>query len=154
VQLINANEMYVKRRKSLGNKRNDIPPKAIEDITKIYGDFKESEISKIFDNEDFGYSKIIVNHPLKDEDGNLVLDKKGKKQIDKSKKDTEKIPLKQDIDEYFQREVIPFAADAWYEEEKTKVGYEIPFTRYFYKYTPPKPSNEIMAEIMDILKLA
>ena len=150
VQLINANDMYVKRRKSLGNKRNDIPPEAIKDITKIYGDFKENEVSKIFDNEDFGYSKIVVNHPLTDDVGKLILDKKGKKQIDKSKKDTEKIPLKQDIDEYFRNEVIPFAPEAWYDKKKIKIGYEIPFARYFYKYTPPRPSTEIMAEIMDI----
>lgn len=150
VQLINANGMYVKRRKSLGNKRNDIPDDAIKDITKIYGGFKPSEVSKILDNKDFGYSKVIVNRPLKDEAGKLILDKKGKKQIDKSKKDTEKIPLKQDIDKYFQKEVIPFTPDAWYDKNKTKIGYEIPFTRYFYTYTPPKPSDKLMAEIMDI----
>lgn len=149
VQLINANKMFEKRKKSLGNKRNDIPKHAIDEITKIYGDFKPTKISKIFNNDDFGYSKIVVNRPLKDEDGDLIL-KKGKKQIDKSLKDTEKIPLTEDINEYFKREVIPFAPDAWYDDSKTKVGYEIPFTRYFYEYTPPKPSAELMAEILDI----
>jgi type I restriction enzyme M protein len=149
VQLINANEMYVKRRKALGNKRNDISEEDIAEITKIYGDFKESEISQIYDNEDFGYTKITVERPLRDEEGNLVL-KKGKKQPDTSLRDTENVPLKEDIKEYFEREVLPFAPDAWIDEKKSKVGYEIPFTRYFYKYEAPRPSAEIMAEIMDL----
>ena len=149
VQLINANEMFVKRRKALGNKRNDISKEDIAEITKIYGDFKESEISQIYDNEDFGYTKITVERPLRDEEGNLVL-KKGKKQPDTSLRDTENVPLKEDIKEYFEREVLPFAPDAWVDEKKSKVGYEIPFTRYFYKYEAPRPSAEIMAEIMDL----
>ena len=149
VQLINANELYEKRRKALGNKRNDIPDSAIEEITKIYGDFRESEISQIYDNEDFGYTKIVVERPLKDEEGKLVL-KSGKKQPDSALRDTENVPLKEDIDEYFSREVLPFAPDAWIDKKKSKVGYEIPFTRYFYKYEAPKPSAEIMAEIMDL----
>jgi len=149
VQLINANDLYEKRRKSLGNKRNDIPQHYIDEITKVYGEFKESEISKIFDNEDFGYSKIVVERPKVNENGEIEL-KKGKPVADPSLRDTENIPLKEDIKEYFEREVLPFAPDAWIDESKTKVGYEIPFTRYFYKYTPPKPAMEIMAEIMDI----
>lgn len=149
VQLINANEMFVKRRKALGNKRNDISEEDIAEITKIYGDFKESEISQIYDNEDFGYTKITIERPLRDEEGNLVL-KKGKKQPDTSLRDIENVPLKEDIKEYFEREVLPFAPDAWIDEKKSKVGYEIPFTRYFYKYETPRPSAEIMAEIMDL----
>ena len=129
VQLINANEMFVKRRKALGNKRNDISKEDIAEITKIYGDFKESEISQIYDDEDFGYTKITVERPLRDEEGNLVL-KKGKKQPDTSLRDTENVPLKEDIKEYFEREVLPFAPDAWVDEKKSKVGYEIPFTRF------------------------
>lgn len=149
VQLINANGLFEKRRKSLGNKRNDIPKHYIEEITKLYGDFKESEISKIFNNEDFGYSKIVVERPLVDENGKPVLKAK-KVQPDPSLRDTENVPLNEDIQEYFKREVLPFAPDAWIDESKTKIGYEIPFTRYFYKYTPPKPSAELMAEIMEI----
>lgn len=151
VQLINANGLFEKRRKALGNKRNDIPESAIEEITRLYGDFRETEISKIFDNEDFGYTKITVEHPLRDENGELVL-KKGKKQPDSSLRDTESVPLKEDIDEYFRREVLPFAPDAWIEEKKSVVGYEIPFTRYFYKYEAPKPSAEIMTEILELEK--
>lgn len=151
VQLINAHELFEKRRKSLGNKRNDIPESAIEEITQIYGDFRENEISKIFDNEDFGYTKIVVERPLRDEQGELVL-KKGKKQPDTSMRDTENVPLKEDINDYFAREVLPFAPDAWIDTKKSKVGYEIPFTRYFYKYEAPQPSSEIMAEIMQLQK--
>lgn len=151
VQLINANGLFEKRRKALGNKRNDIPESAIKEITKLYGEFRETEISKIFDNEDFGYTKITVERPLRDENGELVL-KKGKKQPDSSLRDTENVPLKEDINEYFAREVLPFAPDAWIDIKKSTVGYEIPFTRYFYKYEAPKPSAEIMAEIMELEK--
>jgi type I restriction enzyme M protein len=151
VQLINANELYEKRRKALGNKRNDISEEQIAEITRIYGDFRENEISKIFDNADFGYTKITVERPLVGEDGEPVL-KKGKPVADSSLRDTENVPLKEDIQEYFKREVLPFAPDAWIDTKKSKVGYEIPFTRYFYKYEAPKPSDEIMAEILELEK--
>ena len=149
VQLIDANGLFEKRRKALGNKRNDIPQSAIAEITQIYGDFKTNAISKIFDNEDFGYTKITVERPLRDAKGELVL-KAGKKQADTSLRDTESVPLKEDIKEYFKREVLPFAPDAWIDKNKSKVGYEIPFTRYFYKYEAPRASAEIKAEILDI----
>ena len=151
VQLINANGLFEKRRKALGNKRNDIPEGAIEEITRIYGDFKATEISKIFNTEDFGYTKIVVERPLRDADGKPVL-KKGKPQADSALRDTENVPLTEDIEEYFTREVLPFAPDAWIDKAKSKMGYEIPFTRYFYKYEAPRPSAEIMAEILEIEK--
>lgn len=149
VQLINANGLFEKRRKALGNKKNDIPENAIEEITHIYGEFRENEISQIYDNADFGYTKITVERPLLDEDGNPIL-KKNKPQADSSLRDTENVPLKEDIDEYFKREVLPFVPDAWIDTKKSKIGYEIPFTRYFYKYEIPKSSEEIMAEIMGL----
>ena len=151
VQLINANELFVKRRKALGNKRNDISEEDIAKITQIYGDFVENDISKIFENADFGYTKVTVERPLLDEEGKPVL-KKGKPEPDSNLRDTENVPLKEDIKEYFKREVLPFAPDAWIDEKKSKVGYEIPFTRYFYKYEAPKPSAEIMAEILELEK--
>lgn len=151
VQLINANGMFEKRRKSLGNKRNDIPQRYIDEITKIYAEFKETEISKIFDNEEFGYSKIVVERPEKDEQGNPIK-KAGKLVADASLRDTENVPLTEDIQEYFKREVLPYAPDAWIDEKKTKVGYEIPFTRYFYKYVPPRNSEDIMLEILELEK--
>lgn len=149
VQLINANGLYEKRRKSLGNKRNDIPPTAIDEIAKIYGDFRENKLSKIFKNEDFGYRKVVVERPLRDESGKPIL-KKGKVQADPKLRDTENIPLSEDVAEYMKREVLPYAPDAWIDESKTKIGYEIPFTRYFYEYTPPVPSEEIKREILQI----
>ena len=151
VQLINAAEMYEKRRKSLGNKRNDIPRHYIDEITRLYGDFKETEVSKILHNDEFGYAKIVVERPLLDEKGQVVL-KKGKPQPDTSLRDTENVPLAESIDSYFTREVLPYTPDAWIDESKTKIGYEIPLTRYFYKYTPPRPSRQIMAEILEIEK--
>ena len=252
VQLINANGLYEKRRKALGNKRNDIPESAIQEITRLYGDFVESEISKIFDTTDFGYTKITVEQPyrlrfrasyermkllldnkdtfasklkkileeefpgkklhpsiLKDgfivnvlnicadleenkpykniddfqkdftkiwrektnvtgeiqpeiidfismlfamenPDADIFRDEKGKPIANPELRDTENVPLKEDIQTYFEREVLPFAPDAWIDEKKSKVGYEIPFTRYFYKYEAPKPSAEIMQEILSI----
>lgn len=151
VQLINANKLFDKRRKSLGNKRNEIPKRHIEEITRIYGDFIENDISKIFNNEDFGYSKIVVERPQKDENGNIMF-KKGKMLADKSLKDTENVPLTDDVEAYFKREVLPFAPDAWIDESKTKIGYEIPFTRYFYQYVAPRASKDILLEIMGMEK--
>ena len=143
--------LYERRRKSLGNKRNEIPESVIQEITKLYGDFAESEICKIFANEDFGYPKIVVERPLREVNGELIL-KKGRKQADSALRDTENVPLTEDIEEYFAREVLPFAPDAWIDKKKSKVGYEIPFTRYFYKYEAPRPSSEIMAEILELEK--
>lgn len=151
VQLINANGMFEKRRKALGSKRNDIPKSAIAKITRLYGDFTENDISKIFENQAFGYQKIVVERPLRDKTGELIL-KKGKPQADPSLRDTENVPLIEDIQAYFDREVLPFAPDAWIDEKKTKTGYEISFTRYFYKYEAPKSSTELMTEILELEK--
>jgi len=150
IQLINAVSMYEKMRKSLGEKRQEIPDEAIEEITRIFGDFRKNEISKIFNNNEFGYYKIVVERPLIDEEGNIVTDKKGNPKPDAKLRDTESIPLKEDIQEYFEREVKPYAKDSWIDENKTKIGYEIPFTRYFYQYTVPRQSDEVMTEIMDM----
>ena len=151
VQLINANEKCERRRKSLGNKKNDIPIRYIEEITRIYGDFKESKISRIISNSEFGYSKIVVERPMRSENGEYIL-KKGKLQPDITLRDTENVPLDKDIDEYFAEEVLPFAPDAWVDKSKTKIGYEIPFARYFYQYEQLRPSVEIMTEILDLEK--
>ncbi len=234
VQLINANGLFEKRRKALGNKRNDISADQIAEISRIYGDFRENEISKIFNNEEFGYSKITVERPLrqivtvndetlkatreyldrtsknssyaafmetfykilesfkriepytdidefekmfdrhplntgdklmrfkafedftifivsKDSRGKIVY-KNNKPIPDTALRDTENVPLTEDIAEYFAREVLPFAPDSWIDDKKTKVGYEIPFTRYFYKYEAPRSSAEIMAEILELEK--
>jgi len=154
VQLINASKMFEKRRKSIGSKRNDISVECREVIVRAYGEFKNQEYilgdrhceSKIFDNIDFGYNKIVVESPLIDEDGNIVM--KGKKPVaDTSRRDTENVPLIEDIDSYFNREVLPYNPDAWIDKSKTKVGYEMPFTRYFYKYEAPEKADVIAERI-------
>jgi len=247
IQLVNAVDFYQKMKKSLGNKRNEISEEQIEEITRIYGEFKENEYCKIFDNEDFGYRKIVVERPLrlnfqvtddrinnlynernfqklaeskkkgaaglreieegkklqqqiiavlktmnsdiiyknrdvftkelkkafnnsdikldntllkaiisalseKDETADICLDAKGNPEPDPDLRDTENVPLKEDIHDYFNREVKPHAPDAWIDESKTKIGYEIPFTRHFYKYEPLRPSEEILEEIKQLEK--
>lgn len=168
VQLIDASHCYEPRRKSIGTKRNDITDACRELIVQAYGDYRNGAVygdksgvyceSKIFDSVEFGYNKITVERPLRDKNGELVLIK-GKKQPDPTLRDTENVPLVQDIDRYFEREVLPYAPDAWIDRKKTKVGYEIPMTRYFYKYQAPEPVEDIVArigtleaDIMDSLK--
>ncbi len=158
VQLIDASNMFEARRKCLGNKRRDFSQECIEKIVMAYNEFQnkfydygeKSVESKIFDNEDFKYTKVVVETPLKDEKGNVVLDKKGRKQPNTELRDSEIIPFKQDIEEYMQKNVYPFNPDAYIDESKTKIGYEIPFTRQFYKYISPKASDEIFAEIKEL----
>ncbi len=143
--------LYERRRKSLGNKRNEIPESVIQEITKLYGDFAESEICKIFANEDFGYPKIVVERPLREVNGELIL-KKGREQVDSVLRDTGNVLLTEDIEEYFVREGLPIAPDAWINKKKSKVEYGIPFTRYFYKYEASRPSSEIMVEVLELEK--
>lgn len=245
IQLINAVDFFVKMRKSLGNKRNEISKEQIDEIVRIYGDFREGEYCKIFDNEDFGYRKIVVERPLRlnfqasgeriqelwnqtafanlanskkkgeaglreieagkmqqeeiirvlsnmdgivlyknreafvkalkqafkgshvelnasllklivaalserDETAEICYDSKGNPEPDADLRDTENVPLKEDIHDYFDREVKPHVPDAWIDESKTKIGYEIPFTRHFYKYQPLRPSEEILKEIIEL----
>lgn len=157
VQLIDASGMWQKMRKSLGSKRKELSDAHIDHITRLFGDFVEAQdeegkpISRIFDNEEFGYYSITVERPLRDEAGNVVLGQKGKlkgkPQPDSSLRDTENVPYLQDVAEYFKREVLPHAPDAWIDPDKTKVGYEIPFNRHFYVFKPPRPLEVIDAEL-------
>lgn len=147
VQLINGAEFFQKMKKSLGSKRKELGEGDITRIVNLYGEFEENEYSKIFDNADFGYSTITVERPLLDENGKVVTDKKGNPKPDAKLRDTENVPLRDDIKAYFKREVLPHVPDAWIDEEKTKVGYEIPFNRHFYKYVPPRPLEVIDAEL-------
>ena len=159
VQLIDAPHCGEQRRKSIGNKRNDVTDLCRELIVQAYGDFGQDKVygdkssvycqSKIFDNDAVGYSNIVVERPTLDEDGNPVL-KKGKPVADATRRDTENVPLKEDIDEYFAREVLPYAPDAWIDKKKTKVGYEIPMTRYFYEYQAPEKVEDIMERLHGI----
>ena len=156
VQLIDASHCYETRRKSIGTKRNDITDECRELIVKAYGSFENCAVygdksgiyceSKIFETVEFGYNKIVLERPQRDENGEVVL-KKGKPVADASLRDTENVPLIQDIDRYFEREVLPYAEDAWIEKKKTKAGYEIPMTRYFYEYQAPEKVEDIVARI-------
>jgi type I restriction enzyme M protein len=242
IQLVDASRKYVKMRKSLGNKRHQLSDRDIEDILDLYCKFDENDVIKVFDNEDFGYTKVTVERPLqlnyevteerlenlyavnafsklavsksKDPETKIREEKKGKQlqdeiihslqKIDKHYKnwdefekritqalkpfklspsfikniimalsehddtadyvtdakcnkkpdgklrDTEKIPLKEDIEEYFQREVLSYYPDAWMDRKKDKIGYEINFTQYFYQYQPPRPLEEIEADIKKV----
>jgi type I restriction enzyme M protein len=245
VQLVNAVDLYSKMRKSLGNKRNELSDRQIEAITRIYGTFADSEHSKIFDNDDFGYSKIVVERPLRlsfsatqehlaafeasrafegiatsrksgkegkkevergqalqaeiraalgtlptdkvwmdrekftaaldkvlkgqslsisapvrkailatfserDETAAICMGEDGNPEPDPELRDTENVPLKEDIHHYFEREVKPHVPDAWIDEDKTKLGYEIPLTRHFYRYSPPRALKTIEKEIREL----
>lgn len=150
VQLINASsaEFFQKMRKSLGSKRNELTTKNIEAIQEMYFDFEENEYSKIFDNEDFGFYQITVHQPEKDENGKIITDSKGKPKSDSSLKDIENVPMKDSIADYFKKEVLPFAPNAWYDKTKMKVGYEIAFNKYFYQYEGLRPLKDIAADIL------
>lgn len=161
VQLINANGIYSKMNKNLGSKRNEFTDEQIKQIIDIYNQYDEADpkISKVFDTKEFGYLTVDVRRPQLDDNGNIVRNKKGEPQADKELNDTENIPLTEDVEVYMEREVLPYAPDAWIEPRKNKrtkvketgtVGYEIPFTRYFYEYIPLRPSEEILSEIRDL----
>ena len=159
VQLIDASKCSVKRRKPIGNKRNEFTDECLYLITQAYNDFKDGryidstnglEVEvKIKDNDDFKYRKVVVERPITDENGNAIL-KKGKPQADSAKRDTESIPWKEDLEAYMKKNVYPYAPDAWIDEKKTKIGYEIPFTREFYKYVAPRKSEEIFASLEEL----
>jgi len=157
VQLIDASGMWQKMRKSLGSKRKELSDAHIDHITRLFGRFEEASdeagkpISRIFDNEAFGYHTITVERPLRDAEGKVTLFEKGKQkgkpQPDSALRDTENVPLTEDVGDYFKREVLPHAPDAWIDPDKTKVGYEIPFNRHFYVFKPPRPLAEIDADL-------
>ena len=157
VQLIDASGMWQKMRKSLGSKRKELSDAHIDHITRLFGAFEEATsddgkpISRIFANEAFGYHTITVERPLRDADGKVVVGEKGKQkgkpQPDSALRDTENVPLTEDVADYFKREVLPHAPDAWIDPDKTKVGYEIPFNRHFYVFKPPRPLAEIDADL-------
>ena len=156
VQLIDASHCYEVRRKAIGNKRNNISDACRELIVQAYGEFRNNAVygdksgkyceSKIFETVEFGYNKIVVERPQRDDNGNIVK-RAGKPVADPNLRDTENVPLDEDIDRYFEREILPYAPDAWIDKKKTKVGYEIPMTRYFYEYKAPESVETIIERI-------
>jgi type I restriction enzyme M protein len=151
VQLINAVDFYEPMRKSLGSKRKYFTDAHIAEITGLYADFAAGACVRIFDNDDFGFTKVTVERPQMDA-GQVVTDRKGSPKADTSKRDYEKIPLKEDVDAYFEREVKPHVPDAWMDRDKDKVGYEISFTKYFYEYQPLRSLDAIKADILALEK--
>lgn len=159
VQLINASHCSESRRKPIGTKRNDVTDLCRNLITTAYGEFCDNKLygdkdgvyceSKIFENFDFAYRKIIIEQPMRDEEGNKIL-KKGKTIADASLRDSENVPYEDDIDVYFEKEILPYAPGAWIDKKKTKIGYEIPMTRYFYEYDIPEAVNDIATRLHNL----
>jgi len=169
VQLIDATSFWTKIRKNLGSKNREVDAVSRGKILALYDAFGDSDNSKIFNSNAFGYWTITVERPLLDDHGNPVVDRKGNLKPDVKKRDTEDVLFTyagnerggagytETVKAHFEAEVLPHIPDAWVDHSKTKVGYEIPFTRYFYKYVPPRPLVEIdadlEAQVAKILKL-
>ena len=161
VQLIDASKCFLARWKPIGNKRHDIAEGSRALIVRAYGECQTKVYegveadgkpiickSQVVDGISLGYSKVVVETPVYNEDGSLAL-KRGKKVADTGKRDTESIPLTEAIQDYIAREVSPFNPDAWVDKSKTKIGYEIPFTRTFYEHKLIEPSADIAARIAE-----
>jgi type I restriction enzyme M protein len=138
-------------KKSLGSKRKEVSDEQRELILSTYTNFKESDISKIFPNQFFGYTKITIEQPLI-ENGEIVKDKKGNIKTDGSLRDNERIPLGLDIEEYFEKEVKPHLPESFIDRNKDSVGYEINFTKYFYQYKPLRSIEDLTKELLDLEK--
>lgn len=150
VQLINGSSYCKSTRKNLGDKSNYIDDDNLQSIMKLYFDFVEDENSKIFSNNYFGYTKVMVEQPLLDDDGEVITDKKGNPKPNTKKRDYERVPLGQDIDDYYEKEVKPHLPNSWMDRTKDKIGYEINFTKYFYKYKPLRSIEDITKDLNEI----
>ncbi len=156
VQLIDAGGMWRKMRRSLGSKRKELAPEHIDDITRLFRDARAETrdgvpVARLFRTTDFGYRTITVERPLRDARGEIVRGTKGRARgrpvPDAALRDTENVPLDEDVDAYFRREVLPHAPDAWIDHDRTRVGYEIPFHRHFHVFQPPRALEEIDADL-------
>ena len=147
VHLIDGASFFQLMKKSLGNKRKEISERQVDELRKIYRDFSEGEHSKIYSNNFFGYTKITVEQPMCDDNGKIIVGRAGKVKVDTSKRDHERVPLTQSIDEYFEAEVKPYLPDAWVDRTKDKIGYEINFSKYFYKFTPLRSLEDISRDL-------
>ena len=146
VQLIDGSTFFSQLRKNLGNKGKYISEEQSQQLFKIYQNNEENEFCKIYPNNFFGYTKVVVEQPVI-EDGEIKIDKIGNPKPDASKRDTEQVPLSENIDDYYEREVRPHLSDSWMDRSKDKIGYEINFTKYFYKFTPLRTVDEISIEL-------
>ena len=151
VQLIDGSTFYKPMKKSLGSKRKEISSEQIESLIQSYKNFEENEFSKIFDNEFFGYTKVTIEQPLV-ENGKMILKKDGNPKPNSKLRDSERIPLTEDIEEYFNREVEPHLPHSWMDRDKDKVGYEINFTKYFYQYKPLRSLGDITSDLLELEK--
>lgn len=154
IQLIDATAIKTPLRKNMGEKNCELSPEQRAEIVRIFMAFEESEISKIFPNSEFGYWKVSVQQPLLDEQGNPVRDKKGRIQTDKSKSDTEIIPFRYEggIEAFMDAEVRPYAPGAYIDPKATRIGYELSFTKYFYKPVQLRPMEDIVADLKALEK--
>lgn len=149
IQLINGSSYHQIMKKSLGSKRKWVSPEQSDELFELYQRFEEGEFSKIYPNNFFGYTKVVVEQPLL-EDGNPKTDKKGNPKPDTSKRDSERVPLFESVDDYYEREVEPHLPDSWMDRSKDKVGYEINFTKYFYKFHRLRQLEEIVGDLRDL----
>lgn len=173
VQLIDGTSFWTKMRKSLGSKNREISDDDRVNVVRLYADFEEADpdLSKVLRNDEFGYWTVTVERPLLNEEGKPVSDRKGTPKADSKKRDAENVPFtyggstaglaaeREVVQTYFDAEVKPHVPDAWIDWAKTRIGYEIPFTRYFYRYNRPRPLAEIdadlekqVAKILDMLR--
>ncbi len=160
VKLIDARKFYRWMKKSLGDKRHEISVNDIDNIVSLYNSSTNNDIVKVFNTTDFAYRQITIERPLRDEKGDIIVDKKGEQKPNSELRDSENIPYDVNIDEYFTKEILPFLPDAWINTDKKycderdgkigKVGYEINFTKYFYKYQAPRSLEEIEKDILDV----
>mgnify|MGYP000857764593 CR=1 FL=1 len=162
VLLIDASQCYEKRRKAIGDKKNDITKACRDLIIRVYGEHKDGKFavalpngkeivckSALVDSIKFGFNRVPVAFPEYDAEGQVLFDKKGCPMVDKNKSDVEDVPLLEDIDEYFERMVYPYTPDAWPDKKKIKIGYSIPFTKTFYEYQVLEPSEKIASRILN-----
>ena len=149
IQLINAVDFYDNMKRNLGQKNALVSDTYIQQIAELYKNFEETDHCKIYPNDFFGYTKVTVERPLIDEEtGEIVTDSRGNPKPDTKLRDYERVPLTEDIEDYYEREVKPHVPDSWMDRKKDKVGYEINFNRYFYQYTPLRSLREIADEIL------
>ncbi|MCZ2845091.1 MAG: class I SAM-dependent DNA methyltransferase [Candidatus Bathyarchaeota archaeon] len=151
VQLIDGSSFYKPMKKSLGSKRKEISSEQCVELIKNYHNFQENEFTKVFDNEFFGYTKVTIEQPTI-KNGKVVKDKSGNPKPDSKLRDNERIPLTDDIEEYYNGEVKPHLPNSWMDREKDKVGYEINFTKYFYQYKPLRSLKEITSDLLELEK--